>query len=167
MSNDKGDNTREAIKETVVSIRRMSRAVYLESRRMAKRCGLTRTQSLLISTLASEGLASLSQLSRTLYVTPGNVTSVVDKLEEKGLVERVAKQGDRRVRLVKLTDEGLQASRALPDPIEEKLIRGLKDLRAYEVLNICTAFRHVVELIDASDTDQAPLNVDSTSRPPA
>jgi MarR family 2-MHQ and catechol resistance regulon transcriptional repressor len=51
-----------------------------------------------------EGLA-LSELGRRLAVTKANVTGLVDRLEQKGLVER-CNTADRRVTLARITAEG-------------------------------------------------------------
>jgi len=48
----------------------------------------------------------MSDLSKMLLVSNGNATAVVDRLEAEGKAQRVAKQEDKRVVLVELTDEG-------------------------------------------------------------
>ena len=52
-----------------------------------------------------EGL-KMSEISRLLRVSNGNVTGIVDKLVEEGLVLRLAVPGDRRAQLVRLTPRG-------------------------------------------------------------
>lgn len=52
-----------------------------------------------------EGLR-MSDLSRRMMVTGGNVTSLTDQLVAEKLVERVAVPEDRRARRVRLTPEG-------------------------------------------------------------
>ncbi|WP_040855172.1 MarR family transcriptional regulator [Phyllobacterium sp. YR531] len=54
----------------------------------------------------SEGLL-MSDLSRFLLVSNGNVTVIVDRLVTDGLVVRSSREGDRRTSIVKLTDAGL------------------------------------------------------------
>ena len=48
----------------------------------------------------------MSELSNTLRVSNGNVTGIVDRLAEEGLVERVAVAGDRRAQLARLSTDG-------------------------------------------------------------
>lgn len=48
----------------------------------------------------------MTQLSEVLRVSNGNVTGIVDRLAEEGLVERIAVEGDRRASRVRLTDRG-------------------------------------------------------------
>ena len=55
---------------------------------------------------APDGL-KMSEISKKLRVSNGNVTVVVDKLVAEGLAVRVAVPGDRRANLVRLTPKGL------------------------------------------------------------
>ncbi|MGR3568906.1 MAG: MarR family winged helix-turn-helix transcriptional regulator, partial [Pseudooceanicola nanhaiensis] len=48
----------------------------------------------------------MSALSGVLRVSNGNVTGIVDRLAEEGLVVRVQVPGDRRASLVRLTRKG-------------------------------------------------------------
>jgi len=52
-----------------------------------------------------EGL-KMSELSKRMMVTTGNVTGITDQLEAEGLVRREVDKGDRRSFVVKLTSEG-------------------------------------------------------------
>lgn len=54
---------------------------------------------------AAEAL-TLGELSRRLMVTNGNVTGLVDRLAEDGLVERRVRRADRRSATVRLTEAG-------------------------------------------------------------
>src|SRR5262249_51842186 len=57
---------------------------------------------------APEGL-SLSALSRRLMVSNGNMTGLVERLAAEGLVGTQRQDGDRRGRLVRLTQAGKRA----------------------------------------------------------
>src|SRR5262245_28921867 len=48
----------------------------------------------------------MGELARMLFCDSSNVTGIVDRLEERGLVARTADENDRRVRLLVLTSEG-------------------------------------------------------------
>lgn len=51
----------------------------------------------------------MSELSRMLLVSNGNVTGIVERLTGEGLVERKAREDDRRASIVKLTQRGRSA----------------------------------------------------------
>lgn len=48
----------------------------------------------------------MSQLSGVLKVSNGNVTGIVDRLAEDGMIVRVPVPGDRRAMLVRMTTRG-------------------------------------------------------------
>jgi DNA-binding MarR family transcriptional regulator len=56
---------------------------------------------------------TLGELSQRMMVTNGNVTGLVDRLEEQGFVERRPSPTDRRSQIVSLTPEGRKFFRAM------------------------------------------------------
>ena len=50
----------------------------------------------------------LSELSRYLMVSNGNLTGIVNRLENDGLVERTLRDGDRRTSVVRLSERGVR-----------------------------------------------------------
>jgi DNA-binding MarR family transcriptional regulator len=54
---------------------------------------------------------SMSEIGREIGMSPSAVTQVSDRLERRGLVERVLPEGDRRVRRLQLTAKGLKLMR--------------------------------------------------------
>jgi DNA-binding MarR family transcriptional regulator len=75
--------------------------------RLRQRFGMSLPRFDLMAQLerAPDGLR-MSELSRRLMVSGGNVTSLVDQLVDEGLVERRDVPGDRRASAVRLTDVG-------------------------------------------------------------
>lgn len=48
----------------------------------------------------------MSRLAKALYCDNSNVTGIVDRLEDRGLVERRSAEHDRRVKMLAVTDDG-------------------------------------------------------------
>lgn len=82
--------------------------------RLRERFGMTLPRFDLMAQLerVPEGL-KMSELSRRLMVTGGNVTSLTDQLVRAGWVERQDVQGDRRSHAVRLTATGRAAFAAM------------------------------------------------------
>ena len=55
----------------------------------------------------------LGELSRRTMVTNGNITGLADRLEADGLIRRETLDGDRRVTVAKLTEQGRSAFAAM------------------------------------------------------
>ncbi len=147
------------VKQIVGGIRKLVRSVYLESSRISRQYGLTGAQSALLRTLLSEGSMSSVDLSRQLYVTPSNITGIIDRLEKKGLVHRDRQPKDRRVVLIRLTEKGLELSRQLPDPIEKKIIEQLADLQEDHVQLLAMAMNQILNLIELRGIDDTLLDL--------
>lgn len=78
-----------------------------------------------------EGLR-MSELSKRLMVTGGNITGITDQLEQEGLVVRKLDLGDRRAITVKLTETGLQRFRQMAAHHEQWIIELLGGLTQEE-----------------------------------
>lgn len=80
----------------------------------------------------------MSDLAHALFCDNSNVTGIVDRLEERGLVRREAAEGDRRVKLLVLTEDGewmrKQITKRMAEPpppiasLSEKDQRALRDI---------------------------------------
>jgi DNA-binding MarR family transcriptional regulator len=75
--------------------------------RLRERFGTTLPRFDLMAQLerAADGL-KMSELSRRMMVTGGNVTGITDQLVSEGLVDRTDVEGDRRAYRVRLTAKG-------------------------------------------------------------
>ncbi|GLS45523.1 hypothetical protein GCM10007884_35140 [Methylobacterium brachythecii] len=87
--------------------RRVTAAVASELRAL----GLSIPQFDVLSTLTEQEGLTQQDLASRLYVTKGNVSGLIDRLVEAGLVERRAIVGDRRSHALHLTSEGANLAR--------------------------------------------------------
>jgi DNA-binding MarR family transcriptional regulator len=82
--------------------------------RLREQFGITLPRFDLMAQLEREAQGlSMSELSRRMMVTGGNVTSIVDQLEKEQLVQRQTQVGDRRSFTVSLTEAGRSAFAAM------------------------------------------------------
>jgi len=68
--------------------------------------GLTCSQFDVVATLGDTEGMTCKELSEKTLVTKGTLTGVLDRLEKKGLVERVPSREDRRSIFIRLTPKG-------------------------------------------------------------
>lgn len=76
---------------------------------------------------------TMTDLSKRLMVSNGNVTGVVDRLVRDGLVERHPSESDRRVNLISLTPRGLELFREMAEQHEQWVAGMFSDLGAEEI----------------------------------
>lgn len=94
-------------------------ATHEQRDRILQRFGLTPGDSKALMHLDSEMAQSMGSLAAAWSCDASNATWMVDRLEQRGLVERRAVAGDRRVKTVVLTSEGIAMKAALNEALHE------------------------------------------------
>jgi DNA-binding MarR family transcriptional regulator len=101
---------------------------------MFKKHGFGMPHLMLMMKMANsdEGV-TVGELSDKMNITPGAVTQFVDKLVEKGLVERFEEPKDRRVVRIKLTDKARRKFAAMREFHFERMSKLFKNLSDEEL----------------------------------
>jgi MarR family transcriptional regulator, 2-MHQ and catechol-resistance regulon repressor len=68
--------------------------------------GLNPTEFAVLELLYHKGDQPMQQIGGKILLASGSITYVVDKLEQKGMLKRIACPKDRRVTYAQITDEG-------------------------------------------------------------
>jgi DNA-binding MarR family transcriptional regulator len=93
-----------------VRLLRAARPIEVDlRRRLAHEFGVTLPKFDVMAALARrEAGMTMTEVSRLLMVSNGNVTGLVDRLVAEGLVMRIANEKDRRATFVRLTRKGMR-----------------------------------------------------------
>ncbi len=83
-----------------------------------KPSGLTSGQPKVLDYLKDHNGANQREIAAACHIEPGSLTSVLNRMEEKGLIERRMLEGNRRTFYIFMTDEG----KRLKDLVEENFI---------------------------------------------
>lgn len=86
--------------------KRVMQSIALQADRRLAEHGLTHVQWVPLMKIKHNQCCSVAALARELHTDAGAMTRALDRLEAKGLVERVRSETDRRVVKLSLTDEG-------------------------------------------------------------
>jgi MarR family 2-MHQ and catechol resistance regulon transcriptional repressor len=97
--------TATALKLFVVLSRALA-AVGRHAESSIAESGLTGTEFGVLEALHHRGPMLLGELQRKILVSSGGITFLVDRLEKRGLVQRLPCATDRRARYADLTDAG-------------------------------------------------------------
>jgi len=97
---------------------------------------------------------TMGELSRRLMVSNGNVTGLIERLVQEGLVKRSHAPGDRRSHLVQLTKAGKKAFDAMT-PVHERwienLFAGMGEAESRELYDLLARLKQ--SLVDAAGED--------------
>ncbi len=108
--------------------------------------GLTPTKLAHLATINREGPLPLGDLAALERVAPPTVTKVVKGLEAQGLVRREADPADKRVTLVRVTDEGRRTIAAIRDRKDLWLATRLEELEPADLARLAAALDVLEEL---------------------
>jgi DNA-binding MarR family transcriptional regulator len=129
-----------------IRLLRASRTIEAELRERLKRdfdTTLPRFDVMAALYRAPEGML-MSDLSRFLLVSNGNITGIVDRLVSDGLVTRSRRNGDRRTSMVRLTEEGTALFRRMAAAHEAwigELLGGVSEEETRRLANMLKSFR--------------------------
>lgn len=139
------------------SLRRITRAIDLHSRHLATTFGLTGPQLVCLRVVADQGPLSPSQLAREVALSQATITGIVDRLATRQLLTRERINTDRRLVTVSLTDAGRALIQAAPSPLQERFAERLAALSDKEQASIRMTLAQIVQMMDGSDLDAAPV----------
>ncbi|GAA0036969.1 MULTISPECIES: MarR family winged helix-turn-helix transcriptional regulator [Brevibacterium] len=87
-------------------VARLNQRLDSHVRRVADRLGITASQAIALRELGEP--MRLTALAEHMSCETSNAGYVVDRMEDQGLVERLPDPGDRRAKLLSLTEAGLR-----------------------------------------------------------
>jgi DNA-binding MarR family transcriptional regulator len=144
-------NRNVAISDIMQDLRKIFKSIHDYSHEVANKFGITGPQLWALKTISQNGNLSLGELSEKMYLHPSTITGIVDRLEKKGYVVRDREEKDRRVVKVQLTAKGERLVRKAPNPVQGKMIYGLRKLKKDELNSIYDSIRKLVEVIKAQN----------------
>ncbi|MGB4246490.1 MAG: MarR family transcriptional regulator [Pseudohongiellaceae bacterium] len=145
------------IGQVLTAIRRLIRATDLHSRKITRMAGLTSSQLILLKMVRDVAGATIGELATSISLSQATATTILDRLEQEGLVKRERSEQDRRKVFVRLTDEGHAMLERAPEPLQETFIRQFSALKDWERSMILASLQRVAEMMDAQDIDASPL----------
>jgi DNA-binding MarR family transcriptional regulator len=140
-----------AISEIMQSLRRIIKSLQDYSQTVYSHFGITGPQLWALKTLSKRGSLSLGELSKGMYLHPSTVSGVVDRLEKKGYVVRNRTEKDRRVIKVQLTPKGKTVVKRAPNPVQGKMIYGLRKLKKEKLILIDESVQELVRIMEAQN----------------
>ena len=141
----------------LISIRQIIRAVDIHSKRLSRETGLSAPQLVVLRSIDELGEVTTRVLSLHVSLSQPTVTTILDRLETKGLVERYRSQKDRRVVHTKLTREGKKTLKTAPPLLQEAFTNAFEALPKAHRNDIVSAVSDLAQMMRADDLDASPV----------
>lgn len=118
----------EALKLFIV-LSRSNKVLHEATNQFFQDNGLNPTEFAVLELLYHKGRQPLQKIGNKILLASGSITYVVDKLERRGFIRRIASEEDRRVTYAEISSEGKQY-------MDELFPR--HELQLVELLNVLT-----------------------------
>ena len=124
--------------EILIQLRQIMRSINHESKRVEKDYGVSIPQVLCLKYLkeSPQFQASQNDLRHFLKLTSSTMNGIIERLENKGLIARLPKMGDKRKVLLILTSKGDRLITSLPPLLEDRLTKNLENLDRVKIAEI-------------------------------
>jgi DNA-binding MarR family transcriptional regulator len=146
-----------SIEAVLVALRRVIRATDLHSKHLAKTTGLTAPQILLLQTIRDNGEVTIGEIANSMSLSQATVTTIIDRLEKRGLVYRQRSIADKRKVHAHLTDAAIETLKSAPIPLQDQFARQYADLQDWEQTMIISSLQRVAAMMDAQHIDASPV----------
>lgn len=135
--------------DILVALRRIIRAVDLQSRQLVRSHGLTGPQALLLKETILAGELTVGQLAERVSLSQATVTDILLRLERRGLIERQRSHADKRRVLVHITLAGRQLMKTSLPLLQESFLDKLNQLQEWEQTQLLASLQRLANMMNA------------------
>jgi DNA-binding MarR family transcriptional regulator len=153
LKNHRTPSSSEQIKAVIFLIRKLMHGAELYTKELNKEYSITSAQLNCLLALYENGPLPPSQIARHIMVNSSTVTGVIDRLEQKKLVQRQRNSPDRRIINIQLTSDGKKMAEVAPPPIQQRVVDGLQQLSPNELNQIIRSLSKLTRMLDLQDLE--------------
>lgn len=143
--------------KVLISLRQIIRATDMHSKNVMRRYGLTIPQLVVLRAIDNTSNVTVRTISEHVSLSQATVTTILNRLEQRGLVIRKRSADDRRIVHTVLTDAARRIIETSPPLLHEDFVRRFEALEEWEQSSILSALQRVAYMMGAEKLDAAPM----------
>ena len=143
--------------DALIAMRQISRATGSDSRALAKASALSVSQLIALQEIKRAVTISPSKLAENMSLSRGAMTTLLNKLHARELVNREGDATDKRRWFFSLTEIGEKMLEQAPPMLHDQFSDKFGQLQQWEQSQIVSALERIVALLDAENIDAAPI----------
>lgn len=146
-----------SLQDSLISLRRIIRATESSARELAKQADMATSELLTLQAVADNPGISPGDLAKALSLSPVTSTVILQKLESRGLIEKIRSKADKRRLEVVLTEKGRHEVNDAPSSLQTHFTERFEQLQNWEQHLIASVLTRVTTLLGAESMDAAPI----------
>jgi DNA-binding MarR family transcriptional regulator len=145
------------LQDSLISLRRIIRATESGARELAKKADMATSELLTLQSVADNPGISPGELAKSLSLSPVTSTVILQKLESRGLIEKIRSTVDKRRLEVVLTEKGKREVNDAPSSLQTRFADRFEQLQSWEQHLIASVLGRVTTLLGAEAIDASPI----------
>lgn len=141
------------VRTVLAAVRRILHAADLRSKRLARETGLTAPQLAILQAIADLGEVTTGRISADASLSQATVTVILDRLVERGLVERYRSPEDRRIVHSRLTPAGASALAAAEPAVSARLVHEFERLPSEKQAELVASLEWMVGALGVAEQE--------------
>lgn len=136
--------------QLLAAMRQLMQASELHSRYLIRACGLTVPQVLVLRAIQDLERPTVGRISQAVSLSAPTVTTILNRLEERGLVTRDRGATDRRQIFLSLTARGREVLAAAPGLLPEAFVSEFQGLADWEQSLLLSSLQRLSGMLGAA-----------------
>ncbi|MBS0451704.1 MAG: MarR family transcriptional regulator [Proteobacteria bacterium] len=132
-----------------------SHLISSEFHKVARQHGFSVSEWRVLASLAGGDAISIGRLAQIAVMKQPTVTRMLDRMAQRGHVERLPHESDRRITLVRITEAGERTVGHLMELAHEHEMRVLEPFGLESAEALKSTLRRMIELHEGSPTDES------------
>jgi DNA-binding MarR family transcriptional regulator len=133
--------------QIIMRLRQIIREMSRHSKTLQEKYKITVPQLICLQEIYEHGPISLGALTKIVFLNNSTVTGIVDRLENRGFVQRTRISKDRRQVHAEITEEGIRFIQKAPPPLQENFFKRLEELEEEKVTLILWSLEMLVDML--------------------
>lgn len=133
--------------QVLAALRQIIRSIDIHSKYLARTYGLTGPQLVILRAIQTTQDKTVGAIAHEVSLSQATVTSVLDRLEQKGLIERVRSKLDKRKVMVHTTTAADALLQHNPTVMQGDFVRRFRRLKEWEQTLILSSVQRLADMM--------------------
>ena len=143
--------------QIIAALRQIAQAIDTYSRQLLTEHGLSSPQIGTLRVLARRTHSTPTELAEALHLSPQTMAGILQRLEQRGLIQRERDTADRRSFVVRLSEEGQKAEAKAPPLLRDEFTTQLEKLPPWEQTMMLATLQRIAQMMHADDVEAVPF----------
>lgn len=144
----------EPTEQKIISdLKQILKIFTIKKKKTKTEFNITNTQINTLNFIIKNENATVIDLAELMQLSSSSLISILNKLENLGLIERRRSKFDRRKVKTKATDKGYELSKSAPISFEQNIINELHELEKNQLKNLNSGVNQLLNIVQKTSTE--------------